>query len=49
VVVDMDGQPRPEVGKDRGADEISTAPVIAEFLTPGDLLRLIHEKRQSVR
>jgi chondroitinase B-like protein len=41
VTFDMDGQPR--VGpKDRGADEDSAERVIAELMTPGDLLRLIH-------
>jgi poly(beta-D-mannuronate) lyase len=43
VTVDMDGQPR-AVPTDRGADERSAAPVTATFLTPGDLLRLIHDR-----
>jgi hypothetical protein len=41
VVFDQDGQPRTGT-KDKGADEYSTEPVVAEFLTPGDILRLIH-------
>jgi hypothetical protein len=44
VVVDMDGQPR-QIPKDRGADEISDAPVVGTFLTAGDLLRLIHQRQ----
>jgi hypothetical protein len=44
VVVDMDGQPR-QAPKDRGADEISDPPVVGEFSTPGDLLRLIHRRQ----
>jgi poly(beta-D-mannuronate) lyase len=41
MVFDLDGQPR--MGpKDRGADENSGELVIAEFLTPGAILRLIH-------
>lgn len=44
VVVDMDGQPR-QIPKDRGADEISDAPVLGTFLTPGDLLGRIHQGR----
>jgi poly(beta-D-mannuronate) lyase len=44
VVVDMDGQPR-QAPKDRGADETSDAPVVGEFSTPGDLLRLIHQRQ----
>jgi Chondroitinase B len=43
VTFDMDGQPRTDP-KDRGADEVSAAPVTATLLTPGDLLRLIHEQ-----
>jgi poly(beta-D-mannuronate) lyase len=43
VTVDLDGQPRSEP-KDRGADEASVAPVVATLLTPGALLRLIHEQ-----
>jgi hypothetical protein len=44
VVYDQDGQPR--IGpKDRGADELSTDPAVAEFLTPGAILRLIHGGR----
>jgi hypothetical protein len=41
VVFDLDGQPR-TAPKDRGADEYSTEPVVAEYLTPGDILGLIH-------
>src|SRR5262245_46044029 len=41
VVFDLDGQPRMGL-KDKGADEYSTDPAIAEFLTPGAILRLIH-------
>jgi hypothetical protein len=44
MIVDMDGQPRREL-KDRGADEASSAPIIGKLLTPGELLRLIHERR----
>jgi len=44
VVVDMDGQPR-QTPKDRGADEISGAPVVGTFLTPGDLLGMIHQRK----
>jgi poly(beta-D-mannuronate) lyase len=33
VTTDMDGQPRPSP-RDKGADEVSTAPVIARILTP---------------
>lgn len=36
VTVDMDGQPR-AVPADRGADEISAAPVIARILLPADV------------
>jgi poly(beta-D-mannuronate) lyase len=43
VTFDMDGQPRTDT-KDRGADEISAEPVRATLLTPGDLLRLIHQR-----
>jgi poly(beta-D-mannuronate) lyase len=43
VTVDMDGQPRVEP-KDKGADEISADPIVARMLTPGVLLRLIHQK-----
>lgn len=43
VTFDMDGQPR-AAPKDRGADEVSAAPVAATLLTPGDLLRLIHSR-----
>ena len=41
VLFDLDGQPRKGL-KDKGADEYSTDPAIAEFLTPGAILRLIH-------
>ena len=41
VIFDSDGQPRRDP-KDRGADEVSSAPITATLLTPGDLLRLIH-------
>jgi poly(beta-D-mannuronate) lyase len=42
VVLDMDGQPR--VGrKDRGADEISTAPATAKLLTVDEILRIIRD------
>jgi hypothetical protein len=41
VLFDLDGQPR-TAPKDRGADEYSTEPVVAEYLTPGDILGLIH-------
>jgi hypothetical protein len=44
VVFDQDGQPRTGP-KDRGADERSTDPAVAEFLTPGAILRLIHGGR----
>jgi len=43
VDVDMDGQPR-QNPKDRGADEISDAPMAGKFLTPGDLLGMIHQR-----
>jgi poly(beta-D-mannuronate) lyase len=43
VTLDHDGQPRTGL-KDRGADELSSDPVVAELLTPGDLLRLIHAR-----
>jgi poly(beta-D-mannuronate) lyase len=41
MMLDLDGQTR-TTPKDKGADEDSTDPVIAEFLTPGAILRLIH-------
>jgi hypothetical protein len=41
VLFDLDGQPR-TAPIDRGADEYSTEPVVAEYLTPGDILGLIH-------
>ncbi|MGH9373510.1 MAG: polysaccharide lyase 6 family protein [Vicinamibacterales bacterium] len=41
VTVDMDGQPR-SGSKDTGADEVSSDPVVATLLAPGDLLGLIH-------
>ena len=44
VTVDLDGQPRSDP-KDRGADEVSSGAVTATFLTPGDILRLIHGRR----
>jgi poly(beta-D-mannuronate) lyase len=44
VVVDLDGQPRTGP-KDKGADEISDEPDIAELLTPGAILRLVHGPR----
>ncbi|HEY6404397.1 MAG TPA: polysaccharide lyase 6 family protein [Blastocatellia bacterium] len=44
VVFDQDGQPRTGP-RDRGADELSTDPAVAEFLTPGAILRLIHGGR----
>jgi chondroitinase B-like protein len=44
VVFDQDGQPRTGP-KDRGADEISADPAVADFLTPGAILRLIHGGR----
>ena len=44
AIVDHDGQPRTSA-KDRGADEVSTEPVTAKLLTPGELLRLIHDRR----
>src|SRR6185436_20119905 len=37
VTVDQDGQPRPSSGKDKGADEISGAPVTATLLTTADV------------
>ncbi len=43
VTFDLDGQPRVNP-KDRGADEVSAEAVTATFLTPGDLLRLIHQR-----
>ena len=36
VIADLDGQPRSEK-KDKGADELSTEPVIARLLTPEDV------------
>ena len=52
VLVDQDGQPRGVVvdpngtahggPKDKGADELSNVPATARFLTPEDLLLLIH-------
>lgn len=44
VALDMDGQPRTG-RKDKGADEVSNAPVAAAPLTPDDLHRLIHDRR----
>jgi len=45
VILDLDGQPR--IGpKDRGADELSNEALIAEFLTPGAILRLIHGREK---
>lgn len=41
VVVDVDGQPRSRP-KDKGADELSAEPDLADFLTPGKVLQLIH-------
>jgi poly(beta-D-mannuronate) lyase len=41
VTVDLDGQARHNP-KDKGADEVSTEPDVAEFLTPGKILQLIH-------
>jgi poly(beta-D-mannuronate) lyase len=43
VTVDMDGQPR-AFPKDKGADEVSSDPVTAMLLAPGNLLRLIHRR-----
>jgi poly(beta-D-mannuronate) lyase len=37
VTADMDGQPRPSTGKDKGADEFSTAPITAKLLTTSDV------------
>jgi poly(beta-D-mannuronate) lyase len=37
ITVDQDGQPRPSTGKDVGADEVSTAPIIARILTASDV------------
>jgi hypothetical protein len=45
VVFDLDGQAR-IAPKDKGADEYSTEPAVAEFLTPGAILRLIHDNDQ---
>ena len=36
AVVDMDGQPR-DAAKDKGADELSSAPIIAKILTVSDV------------
>jgi poly(beta-D-mannuronate) lyase len=41
VLVDVDGQPR-SGPKDKGADELSAEPDLADFLTPGKVLQLIH-------
>ena len=43
VLLDLDGQQRTEP-KDRGADEVSTAPKTAKFLTEGDLMRLMNRR-----
>ena len=40
VVVDIDGQPRVN-RKDRGADEVSTAPVIARMLSVEEIMKLL--------
>jgi poly(beta-D-mannuronate) lyase len=40
--LDMDGQPRTK-RKDRGADEISTSPIVARFLTVEEVLLRIRE------
>ena len=37
VTVDMDGQPRPGTGKDIGADQFSSATIIAHFLTTNNV------------
>jgi poly(beta-D-mannuronate) lyase len=37
VTADQDGQPRPETGKDIGADEVSSAAITARILTPADV------------
>lgn len=37
VTVDMDGQPRPSTGKDKGADEFTTAQGVAKLLTASDV------------
>ena len=37
ITFDMDGQPRPVTGKDKGADEFSTASVTARILTVSDV------------
>src|SRR4051812_28607996 len=37
VTVDMDGQPRPSTGKDKGADEVSSATVTAKMLSTADV------------
>jgi hypothetical protein len=37
VTVDMDGQPRPSTGKDKGADEFTTAQGVAKLLTTADV------------
>jgi hypothetical protein len=44
VMVDMDGQPR-SGPKDRGADELSSAPVVAAPLTADSILSLIRGPR----
>jgi poly(beta-D-mannuronate) lyase len=44
VTVDHDGQPRIDP-KDKGADEVSSAPAAASLLTPGDILRMIHQNQ----
>jgi poly(beta-D-mannuronate) lyase len=44
VVVDMDGQPRAG-RRDRGADEISTSPIVARPLTVGEMMREIRDAR----
>jgi poly(beta-D-mannuronate) lyase len=43
VALDVDGQPR-TAPKDRGADEVSSEPIVAKLLTAGEILRLIHAK-----
>ncbi len=44
VTADLDGQPR-EGAKDIGADEVSTAPVIAKLLTPTDVGPMAKDNR----
>lgn len=44
VALDMDGQPRTG-RRDKGADEVSKAPVGAALLTPDDFFRLINDRR----